>query len=985
MSEGSKWRRWEPHVHMPGTLFEDQFKSATTEQALDALAACTPSIEVVGITDYFTTASFRRAHDAWHSGAGAGITYLFPNVELRLNDATARGNGVNIHVLAAAEDVDLLDELLARLTFSLRDVDYPATDAGLVSLGRAHTGSASLEEGAARREGAKQFKVTFEQLKSLFQRDIRFRERCLVAVAAGSDGTSGMRSRDGGFAAYTKGLERFAHAIFSGNPRDRDFWVGLGSRSVAEIEVDYHSLKVCLHGSDAHQVGTLGKPDQNRYTWLKGDPDFDTLWQACLAPERRAHIGASNPLAGQFGRINAVTINDRSWFTQGTVPINTGLVAIVGPRGSGKTALADLVAVGAGSVQPFETEGAFVHRAAGLLGGSEVTVGWYQDDATTHALDGPDQDEGSSRVRYLSQQFVERLCASDGVRPELLREIERVIFEAWPVERRQGATSFDELLNIRLGSARHAQREELAAVTQACERITDQRVIKSGLKRKQEDRTLVGKTVVTLEDQIKELTGKADATSGERHGHLSRALAARQRQLQAADLRVTEVRSLQGAIVTARNTHFPAFLQRLRDPHQHVGITPQQWESFIPVFSGDVDGILATALTATQAEYNAIAGVALDPASAPSLDTVAVENLGARTIAELTREQSRVEQLVGLDRQRAANLTRFQQQLSAAQAAVAKLDEEISFAQQADERTAELILERTSRYESYFNALLGEEEELRQLYSPLEELLKNSGETVSKLKLSVKRRADLAAWVAQGEQLIDLRTAGPFRGTGGLKPIAEETLLRVWETGDGAEAAAAIQQFSQQHSSALREHSPASQTDEASYREWERGVARWLFNVGHIGVSYSLEYDGLNVERLSPGSRGIVLLLLYLAVDQSETDPLIIDQPEENLDPKSVYSELVSLFQVASERRQIIMVTHNANLVVNTDVDQVIVAHCDSLEEGKLPRLSYSAGGLESRAIRQAVCDVLEGGADAFRQRARRLHIDAPWGQEIDD
>jgi len=118
-----------------------------------------------------------------------------------------------------------------------------------------------------------------------------------------------------------------------------------------------------------------------------------------------------------------------------------------------------------------------------------------------------------------------------------------------------------------------------------------------------------------------------------------------------------------------------------------------------------------------------------------------------------------------------------------------------------------------------------------------------------------------------------------------------------------------------------------------------------------------------------------VLLLLYLAVDRSESDPLIIDQPEENLDPESIYTELVRLFRDASRRRQIIMVTHNSNLVVNTDVDQVIVAHCDHLEEGKLPPLEYLSGGLEDPDVRQAVCDVLEGGAEAFRQRARRLRL----------
>jgi ABC-type cobalamin/Fe3+-siderophores transport system ATPase subunit len=153
-------------------------------------------------------------------------------------------------------------------------------------------------------------------------------------------------------------------------------------------------------------------------------------------------------------------------------------------------------------------------------------------------------------------------------------------------------------------------------------------------------------------------------------------------------------------------------------------------------------------------------------------------------------------------------------------------------------------------------------------------------------------------------------------------------------------------------------------------------VSSWLYDAEHISLSYSLEYDGLNIERLSPGSRGIVLLLLYLAVDQEETDPLIIDQPEENLDPESVYSELVDLFRSASRRRQIIMVTHNANLVVNTDVDQVIVAHCGAVEEGKLPALTYQLGGLEDPEIRTAVCEVLEGGAEAFRQRARRLRIE---------
>jgi DNA repair exonuclease SbcCD ATPase subunit len=334
---------------------------------------------------------------------------------------------------------------------------------------------------------------------------------------------------------------------------------------------------------------------------------------------------------------------------------------------------------------------------------------------------------------------------------------------------------------------------------------------------------------------------------------------------------------------------------------------------------------------------------------------------------------------VGLDTKRAAKLTQLQTQLMKARSAEAKLKEAVSAAKGAETRIQELIADRTARYEAYFNALLTEEVELKTLYAPLEEILNNYGPTVAKLKLSVQRRVNLDSWVDHAEKrLIDLRTTGPFRGTGGLRPIAETSLLRAWQSGDGKTASEAIQAFSAEFSPALRTHARADTKDNDAYREWEREISHWLYGVGHIRVVYSLEYDGLNVERLSPGSRGIVLLLLYLAVDISETDPLIIDQPEENLDPRSVYTELVKLFQTASDRRQIIMITHNANLVVNTDVDQVIVASCDGLEEGKLPRLSYKAGGLENPEIRKAVCEVLEGGAEAFRQRARRLHIDAP-------
>jgi len=103
-------------------------------------------------------------------------------------------------------------------------------------------------------------------------------------------------------------------------------------------------------------------------------------------------------------------------------------------------------------------------------------------------------------------------------------------------------------------------------------------------------------------------------------------------------------------------------------------------------------------------------------------------------------------------------------------------------------------------------------------------------------------------------------------------------------------------------------------------------VAKWFYGTEHVRIQYSIDYEGVDIRKLSPGTRGIVLLLLYLALDDADDRLLIIDQPEQNLDPESIFDELVGLFRSAKGKRQVIMVTHTAKLVVNTDADQVIFA-----------------------------------------------------------
>jgi len=153
--------------------------------------------------------------------------------------------------------------------------------------------------------------------------------------------------------------------------------------------------------------------------------------------------------------IATVEILNAPWMAAPVIPLNSGLVAIIGARGSGKTALADVIAAGCDSISDEAWNGdawanpSFLVRARPLVGEGKVKVTWAAGGASEiRALDGSDANGPFSyqRVRYLSQQFVEDLCSSSGLTDGLLREIERVIFQAHSEHARDGALDFAELL-----------------------------------------------------------------------------------------------------------------------------------------------------------------------------------------------------------------------------------------------------------------------------------------------------------------------------------------------------------------------------------------------------------------------------------------------------------------------------------------------------------------------------------------------------------
>lgn len=154
------------------------------------------------------------------------------------------------------------------------------------------------------------------------------------------------------------------------------------------------------------------------------------------------------------------------------------------------------------------------------------------------------------------------------------------------------------------------------------------------------------------------------------------------------------------------------------------------------------------------------------------------------------------------------------------------------------------------------------------------------------------------------------------------------------------------------------------------------------------GLSLNVEYDGDNLKDMSPGKRSFVVLKLLLDFSDKKS-PILIDQPEDNLDNRAIYSDLVKYIRKKKKERQIILVTHNPNIVVGADSEEVIIANqngknspndngikfqylCGSLENSKDRINDETKPILDRCGVREHVCDILEGGKNAFMDREHK-------------
>lgn len=171
-----------------------------------------------------------------------------------------------------------------------------------------------------------------------------------------------------------------------------------------------------------------------------------------------------------------------------------------------------------------------------------------------------------------------------------------------------------------------------------------------------------------------------------------------------------------------------------------------------------------------------------------------------------------------------------------------------------------------------------------------------------------------------------------------------------------------------------------------NYNEIQQVTTRMLSENWFL-IDFVLQYQNDTFQQMSSGKQAFVILKLLLDFSDKK-NPIFIDQPEDSLDNRAIYNELVSYIVKKKKERQIILVTHNPNVVVSSDSENVIVANQEGNDSknDNACRFQYINGALEntaikdndcefvlkSQGIREHVCEILEGGRDAFIKREQK-------------
>ncbi len=926
--KGSEWRRWELHIHTPGTLKNDQYTGHTIEEKWDLFYTdiatyigggpeSTKNITALGITDYLSVENYKRI--IAENRLPSTVKLVLPNVEIRMYPLSKQ-SGINIHFIFEPSIVaELDDRFFSQLSITHRGRNFTATKNQLIQLGKVI--SPELNDATeAYKKGVGQFIPSFDIIKGIFDKDIQLREKTIVVVSNSSnDGVTGAANHSCYFNATTsssdfdatrQSIYQFADAIFSSNQSDIDYFTGKGTDSKDVVINKCGCLKPCIHGCDAHINSKIFEPTEQRYCWIKSDPTFNGLRQILYEPEERVRISALKPEEKQhYYVIDRVEIDDPA-FQKQPIFFNDKLTCIIGGKSTGKSILLHNLALSIDKKQVEDKIGITKSNVKIIN-----TIKTYWADGEQSSNTGPTNE--NHKIVYIPQTYLNRLSDEN----EEVTEIDKIIQEIILIN--SDAKKVYNHVQEAIKNYKPILDKSIYDLLEEHKKLADIEAVKKELG-----------TESGIIKEIKNLQSQKDLLSKE------------------LSLSAENIKSYDDAVVNIRTLT------------AQLGVIKQEISSI-----NSIDSLVTGKVFDEYFSDTTLADIIKATEDAIELANQSWKTSKSVLIEKLNKIKTEIEE-------KKAGYVETEQLLH-----------DMITSNEAITELTKLIHIETEKLD-LFKRLDSQYHTINENYNTLLSRIVNS------MQFYRTQHKHFANTINQNTNLskndLEFSVDYPFRKDAfceKIKQISDKRKLKTILDLDSFEQ----NQYTTKAifslvSSILNGKLPLVRniTIETALREI---LSDWY------NTTYSVKMDGDSIEVMSPGKKALVLLKLLISLANSKC-PILIDQPEDDLDNRSIFDDLIPFIKEKKKERQIIIVTHNANILLGSDSEEVIIANQrGNNSPNKEFRFEYRTGSIEdnqpcfsedgkiqngilsSQGIQQHICDILEGGKKAFDLRKHKYHI----------
>lgn len=1022
---GSMWRKWDLHVHTPFSILNNQFGSDFDNYFYNLFTkAIENEIVVIGVTDYYSIKGYKKvieylsndeklkslfkneiANDSNYINKIKNIT-IMPNIEFRLNSMINSTNKndqskFQIHVVfsndVSVNDIDT--QFLNSISFNDGKKEVKLTKDAVIKYGREMIDSGTCQPNDTNPEYVGYNQISFD-LKEIVNRLQNYFNGKYIIVGVEEDITNLSWKNQGG--SIRKNYYENCDAVFSSNPKSIKWF------SSEDAVITIKKKKACIWGSDSHSINDLFKPYENRYCWIKADTTFTGLKFAINSINERVYIGEiptelaeanlrrNYSIASVYISRNSNINMERKWFNMNKeILLNPYMVTIIGNKGSGKSALADIISYLENSYKL--DKASFLNNQRFL----KANTKYYENFKANMKMCGDDHIiieknrlyndfdlEKSEIVQFLPQKYIEDVCNDlDGVFQE---EIDNVIYSYVQLEKKLDSTNLNDLIdkmakNIKnnITSKRVALsniNDSIVTLENKCtfsykQKINNQlRIQNERLKNHDANKPSEVEKPSDLENDF---YSKLDVKLSNNLNDINEEIYKEQKEQSEIYKKLIQISDFEDNV-----KHFILNLKDINNQYDELKklLSINNEKDYISYKINTEE--LAKKKTLLLNDYNEHSEILSD-----NFDRNVILSLVSSTtdyekiIENLNKIKSLYAKNYYIDscRLKFQNLASeksrkyLQYQLNYGQwfntrkmitgdipntidgESIKKYKDEIDYIekrlpadlQMLKDRRKEIIVSICEEFENL-------RETYKNIYAPIQNkidaVLNNKKEKVE-FMVNVSHSKDLSQKIIS---YMNQRVASNFRG---VVEGNDRINLFIKET-DFNDKNSIIEFITKMYDETEQARDLNAFISERSK------YYSFIGSLDYLDINYMLTLNGKSLLELSPGERGIVLLVFYLALSKSNL-PLIIDQPEDNLDNQSIYERLVPCIKTAKKNRQIIVVTHNPNIAVACDSEQIIYASMNK----KTGEISYQTGSLENPTIREKVVDILEGTMPAFDLR----------------